>query len=104
LKSINSQSYILAATVQVAHQLVLSLYNSDFLFKIIIHGVTNLLSVFSFPFTRATPVSSNFLTSYGSVSIVMGYMLDDWNSIPGRARIFSLFHIMQTSSGAQPGY
>jgi hypothetical protein len=37
-----------------------------------------------------------------SVSIATGYGLDNEGSIPGRVKIFSLLHSVQTSSGAHP--
>jgi hypothetical protein len=37
-----------------------------------------------------------------SVSIALGYGLDNWGSIPSRAEKFSLHHCVQTGSGTHP--
>jgi hypothetical protein len=37
-----------------------------------------------------------------SVGIVISYGLDDWGSIPGMSKFFSLFHSFQTASGFHP--
>jgi hypothetical protein len=37
-----------------------------------------------------------------SVGIAAGYWLDGRGSIPGKGKIFSLFHSVQTGKGAQP--
>jgi hypothetical protein len=47
-----------------------------------------------------------FLTSFhtsrdGSVGIATGYWLDDWDSIHGRGKKFSLLHSIWNSSGAR---
>jgi hypothetical protein len=44
----------------------------------------------------------NLRNQNSSVSILMGYSLDVWGSIPGGARDFSLLHSIQTGSRAHP--
>jgi hypothetical protein len=47
-------------------------------------------------------IGYNLRNQNSSISIVVGYCVDIWGSIPGRARDFSVPHSIQTSSRAHP--